>query len=207
MESIQAQLERAHTMTAVVVDGVGDDQWTLSTPCAAWTVSALTNHLVGGYRLFAAAINQVETTAAFEQDWLGRNPKKSYLDAANEVLTAWQTPGALQRPVGISIGVVPGDLGALIHLTEVVVHGIDLAVSTMQEQHIDEESARHLLSTMREGGMMDRFRVRGVFEAERAAVANAPSHRRLMAFLGRPTSGSAMEGASGSWAAGTHEYF
>lgn len=57
-ESLQAQLERAHAATGAVFDGVRDDQWALPTPCAAWDVRALANHLVGGYRLFAAAIAQ-----------------------------------------------------------------------------------------------------------------------------------------------------
>lgn len=186
MESLQAQLERAHAATAAVFDGVRDEQWTLSTPCPAWDVRALANHMVGGYRLFEAAIAQSNGAADFAHDWLGNHPKEAYQRAAAEVLAAWRIPGALERPVSISVGVVPGHLGALIHLTEVVVHGIDLAAATTQEQHLDEESAQQLLSTMQEMEMMDRFRVPDVFGPELSAPATAPAHRRLMAFLGRP---------------------
>lgn len=53
MQSVQAQVEKAHAATAAVFDGVRDDQWDRSTPCPVWDVRALSNHMVGGYRLFA----------------------------------------------------------------------------------------------------------------------------------------------------------
>lgn len=97
MESVHAQLARAHAATAAVFDGVKDDQWALPTPCAAWDVRALANHMVGGYRLFAAAIAQCgnaqsDGAADFEHDWLGNHPKEEYQRAAAEVLAAWRSP-------------------------------------------------------------------------------------------------------------------
>jgi uncharacterized protein (TIGR03086 family) len=179
------QLERAHTMTAALIDGVGEEHWLLPTPCPDWNVRALANHMVGGYRLFTSAIKQTDPPGHFEQDWLGNNPHAAYREAAAAVLTAWEVPGAMDRPLSISVGVVPGHLGALIHLTEVIVHGIDLAVSTGQEYRVNQESAQHLLNTMQEPGMMDPFRIPGVFGPEQPAPAEAPAHHRLMAFLGR----------------------
>lgn len=142
--------------------------------------------MVGGYRLFTAAIAQSDAAADLEQDWLGNRPKAEYRSAAADVLTAGQDPGSLERPLAISIGVVPGQLGALIHLTDAIVHAIDLAVSTRQEHLIDEDAAQQLLSTMQSMEMMDRFRVPDVFRPEVSAAPAAAAHRRLMAFLGRP---------------------
>ncbi|MBG0738063.1 TIGR03086 family protein [Paeniglutamicibacter antarcticus] len=186
MESLQAYLQRAHAATAAVFDRLRDDQWALSTPCPAWDVRALANHMVGGYRLFVAASSGSDDDADFERDWLGNCPKEAYRTAAAEVLAAWRVPGVLDRPLSISIGVVPGRLGALIHLTEVVVHGIDLAVATTQEEFIDEELAQQLLNTMLELGTMERFRAPEIFGPEKSAPPTAPAHRHLMAFLGRP---------------------
>ena len=89
------------------------------------------------------------------------------------------------RTLTISIGPVHGHLAALIHLTEVTVHGIDLAVATSQEHSIDEAAAERLLETMQLMGVMEQVRVPGVFEPERNASASHAPHRRLMAFLSR----------------------
>lgn len=91
----------------------------------------------------------------------------------------------LQRPVALTIGTVPAQLGLLIHLTEVVVHGIDLAVATGQEGKISQSSARHLMEAMKASGAMTQFRVPGIFGPELAPSDGATDHQQLMAYLGR----------------------
>jgi len=185
MESLQARIETAHEITATIFNGIQDDWWNSPTPCTEWDVRQLANHLVGGYRLFHAAIQGTGTPMDFDADWLGADPLTEYKSAAADVVSAWKEPVVLERTLTISVGPVPGHLAALIHLTEVTVHGIDLAVATAQEQCIDEDAAEDLLSTMQQMGVMEQFRVPGIFEPERSAPAGAPPHKRLMAFLGR----------------------
>ncbi|MEU1545209.1 TIGR03086 family protein, partial [Nocardia sp. NPDC005745] len=81
-------------------------------------------------------------------------------------------------------GPVPGPMAALIHLGELVVHGVDLAVSTTQQDHLDQNLCRHLLTTMQ---AMDfsTFRRPGMFADEQPAPLSAPAHQQLLAFLGR----------------------
>jgi uncharacterized protein (TIGR03086 family) len=186
MEALQGRIEKAHTATEIIFEGIRRDQWALRTPCAAWDVRALANHMVGGYRLFHAAIAGTGEALEFEADWLRNDPVTEYTTAAAGVLAAWRAPDVLERTLTISVGPVPGPLAALIHLTEVTVHGIDLAVATSQERSIDEDAAEGLLTTMQQMGVMEQFRVPGIFEPERNAAAEAAPHKRLMAFLGRP---------------------
>ncbi|MDQ0769414.1 uncharacterized protein (TIGR03086 family) [Pseudarthrobacter defluvii] len=185
MEALQGRIEKAHTATEIIFKGIRHDQWALPTPCTDWDVRTLANHMVGGYRLFHAAITGTGDGMDFEADWLGTDPVTEYTNAATDVLTAWRAPDVLERTLTISVGPVPGQIAALIHLTEVIVHGIDLAVATSQEQLIDDGSAEDLLTTMHQMGIMGQFRVQGIFQPELPAPSDAPAHRRLMAFLGR----------------------
>ncbi|MGV9242440.1 hypothetical protein [Streptomyces sp. NPDC003710] len=75
-------------------------------------------------------------------------------------------------------------MAAVIHLTELVVHGAGLAVVTGREDRVDQGLCEHLLTTMR-GMDFAAFRRPGMFAAERPAPAGAPAHRRLPAFTGR----------------------
>jgi hypothetical protein len=59
-------------------------------------------------------------------------------DVLNRLESALATTGALTRTLTISLGPVPASLGAVIELTEVVVHGLDLAVATGRTEGIDQ---------------------------------------------------------------------
>ena len=185
MQTVITQIVRAIGATATIVDGVTDDQWTNPTPCPDWDATTLTNHFVGGMRLFAGAIQRGEPAVNLDGEWLGDDPKAAYHRAARDDIAAWHTPGALDRTFELSFGTVPGPMAAVIHLTEIVVHGIDLAVATGQEAVVDEPLAQELLATMKGMGTIDSFRVPDVFGPEVPASDDEPPHRRLMAYLGR----------------------
>ena len=178
------RIDAALTATAAVVSGIGEHQWEAGTPCPDWDVRALTNHLVGGLRIYTAELTGAEPGKAHEDDWLGADPAGEYADAARRVRTAWRAPGAMDAVLHLSVGPVPAPMAAVIQLTEVVVHGLDLAVATGQEERIDQPQAAALLTLM-EGMGVDAFRVPGVFGPPRTAPGDAPAHLRLLAFLGR----------------------
>jgi len=180
------RIDRALAVTGAVVRGVAADQWVLSTPCPEWDVRALVNHLVGGLRLFTAALTGMPA-ADHDSDWLGMDPVAAWTAAAAADAAAWRHPGALDGTLEISLGPVPGALGGVIHVTEIITHGVDLAVATGQEDLLDEELIDDLLATMRALGV-DAFRVPGVFGPEVAMDPGRPVHLRLLAFLGRPIS-------------------
>jgi uncharacterized protein (TIGR03086 family) len=180
------RLAVALTTTGSVVAGITATRWNDATPCPGWDVRTLTNHLVGGLRIFAAQLTGTEAGGEHEDDWLGDAPAAAYADAARAVLAAWRSPGALDRTLEISLGPVPAPMGAVIELTEVVVHGLDLVVATGQTERVDEEQAAALHRLMLGMGF-DAFRVPGVFGPAVDVPADAPASVRLLGFVGRET--------------------
>jgi uncharacterized protein (TIGR03086 family) len=177
-------LEAALNTTGTLFAGIAPTQWSAPTPCPGWDVQALTNHLVGGLRIFTAQLIGTDTGGEHVDDWLGNSPAAAYTAAAAAVLAAWRAPGAMDRTLSISLGEVPAPLGAIIELTEVVVHGLDVAVATGQEDRVDAGEAASLHDRMLGMGM-DSYRVPGVFGPAVPAPTDAPAHRQLLAFLGR----------------------
>ncbi|WP_406122162.1 TIGR03086 family metal-binding protein [Streptomyces sp. NBC_00989] len=179
------RIERAIDSTGLVVAGVAEAQWANITPCAEWDARAVLNHTVGGMRIFAAELNGADPGAEHESDWLGTDPEAAYTEAAEADRTAWNRPGALDTTVHISLGALPGPMAALIHFTEVCVHGVDLAVATGQQASVDEELCAELLSVMRGMGGFDAYRIPGVFGPEVQPRPGAAPHGQLLAYLGR----------------------
>jgi uncharacterized protein (TIGR03086 family) len=178
------RLATALTTTGTVVAGIPATRWNDPTGCPGWDVRTLTNHLVGGLRIFTAQLTGTDGGGEHEDDWLHDAPAAAYTDAAAAVLAAWRAPGAMDRTLQISLGPVPAPLGAVIELTEVVVHGLDLAVATGQSDRVDEAQAAALHQLMLGMGF-DAFRAPGVFGPAVEVAASAPPHQRLLAFLGR----------------------
>lgn len=187
MSNVIDQIDRAIIMTAGIVKGITDDRLAAPTPCPEWDVRTELNHLVGGMRIFAAELTATDAGGAHEDDWLGTDPQAAFAAAADLDRAAWQRPDALDGTVRLGFGAVPGPMAALIHLTEVLVHGVDLAVATGQEHRIDQRPCADLLAIMR-GMDFDAFRRPGMFGPALSAPTDAPAHRRLLAFLGRDLS-------------------
>jgi len=185
MSTLVDRIDSAIAMTTAVVDGIGPDQFAAPSLCAGWDVRAELNHLVGGMRIFAAALGGPPAGADHDADWLGGDPRPAYLEAATADRAAWRRPGALDTTVHISLGALPGPMAAVVHLTEVVVHGVDLAVATGQQQRIDQRQCADLLTTMHDMGGMDPYRRPGMFGPEQPAPAEALPSWQLLAYLGR----------------------
>ena len=61
----------------------------------------------------------------------------------------------------------------------------DLAVATGREDLVDQQLCVALLELMHGMGGIDGFRIPGVFGPEVPVPAQAPNHRRLLAYAGR----------------------
>ncbi|GAA2166049.1 TIGR03086 family metal-binding protein [Actinomadura napierensis] len=177
-------IDRALVMAADVVGGITGDLLAAPAPCAGWDVRTALNHLVGGMRIFAAELDGTDAGGRHEDDWLGNDPQGAFGAAVDLDRAAWHRPGVLEKDVRLGFGVVPGPMAALIHLTELLAHGADLAVATGREALVDQAACRDLLAVMR-GMDFGAFRRPGMFGPERHAPDGAAPHRELLAFLGR----------------------
>ncbi|MEV0298749.1 TIGR03086 family metal-binding protein [Nocardia sp. NPDC050710] len=185
MEIVIGQIDRALDMTGKIVDAVDDGGLTASTPCVDWDVRTVLNHVVGGMHIFAAELSGIDPGGAHEDDWLGADPQAAYAAAAEIDRAAWHRPDVPTATVHIGLGALPAPAAALIHLTEVLVHGIDIAVAIDRPDLADDALSAELLTTMRDTDGIDAFRAPGVFGAEVAIAADAPAHRKLLAYVGR----------------------
>lgn len=181
---ILEQLDAAAEAVAAIAHGIRPDQGSLATPCAGWDVQALVTHLIGSCRRFKARAEDRDVAslppvepASFQQalDWL--------VDDARQAAKAWRTPGALEREVDSPMGRLKGTFMANITLTELVIHGWDLAHATGQRPLLDESVAADLLAAAKVNVKPE---MRGAaFGPEQAAPAGASTLDQLAAFLGR----------------------
>ncbi|MGV9819630.1 TIGR03086 family metal-binding protein [Nocardia xishanensis] len=185
MDTVIGQIDRALDMTGAIVAAVDDDLLAAPTPCSDWDVRAVLNHTVGGMHTFAAALSGNDPRGARGDDWLGGDPQGAYAAAAEVDRAAWRRPDVPTATVRIGLGPMPGPAAAMIHLTEVVVHGVDIALAIDRPDLADDALCAELLSTMRSMGGIDIFRTPGIYEAEVPIPDDAPSHRKLLAYTGR----------------------
>lgn len=132
----------ATSAVARLVRGVRDDQLGGPTPCPAYTVGDLLDHLGGLAIAFRDAATkdtppggaQPQADAAnLEDGW--RDRIAGDLDA---LAAAWQDPAAYDGMTMAGPVEMPGEIAALVALDEVVVHGWDLARATGQDYAPDE---------------------------------------------------------------------
>ena len=171
--------------TGTVVRAVPADHWHRPTPCHDWDVHQVTNHLVGGIRIFAAEITGMPEVADHDSDWLGSDPVAAYGNAAAADRAAWQRPNSLSGTITISLGTMPAPLAAVIHLTEILVHGVDVAVAIDRADLVDQDQCAALLTAMEQLGGVDAYRVPGVFGPYVPTAVDDLPHRRLLTYLGR----------------------
>lgn len=190
MNDVVAAIHSALHTTATIVAAVPADSWHETTPCTEWDVHQVTNHLVGGMRIFTGELTCTPAGADHDSDWLATDPVSAYADAAAADHAAWAQPDALTGTITIGLGTLPAPLAAVIHLTEVVVHGLDVAVAVGRDDLVDQHLCAGLLSAMEQMGGVDAYRTPGVFGPSATPAADAPAHWQLLAYLGRETAAS-----------------
>jgi len=180
-------------LTAAVGDfekllaGIGEDQWTLPSPCSQWTVREVANHVQFGNRQSAAVVAgtaQGPWRKDADADLLGDKPVAAFRDLADAMLVAFGQPGALERVVVVGVGPVPGIAALHLRIVEHLVHGWDLARATGQPTAFDEETAAQAYA-FTEAKLADVPAGSTSFAAPKPAPTSAPALDRLAALLGR----------------------
>jgi len=178
-------LEQAIATTRSVLTGVSKDQLGADTPCAAWKVSDLINHIVGGQYFFESCAKG-EPPAGGETDYSAGDFVTAFDDAAKRCVAAFNADGVMEKVLTLPFGQMPGAAFCGIAATDTFTHGWDLAKATGQDTKLNDGLAGQLLAGAKQF-ISPGFRSPegNPFGAEQAAPAGAPNADQLAAFLGR----------------------
>jgi uncharacterized protein (TIGR03086 family) len=174
--------------TAQVLKNVSDDQLTAATPCAEYSVGHVLHHIGGLAPAFAAAARKdrgpltggapTPDAAQLDPDW-----RTSYPEQLAELARAWADPAAWQGMSRIAGMDMPGEAVALVGLTEVVIHGWDLARATGQSYDVDPGIAEAVLANV--SAFAAQGPVEGLFGPAVPVADDAPLLDRIVALSGR----------------------
>jgi uncharacterized protein (TIGR03086 family) len=186
MTSPVDRLATAVPVTGRLVDAIESGQWELPTPCPDWTVRDVVNHLVLGHRRFAAAITG-GTPPPTGTDLLGGDPGSAYRSSAEAMLAAFRSEGALDRPMTIPAGTLPGSVACELRVVEALVHGWDLARATDRPLEFPADLVGESIAFSRvQVGRVPADRT--PFGPSQPVADDAPPLDRLAALLGRSVS-------------------
>ena len=189
-----ADLMPAAERMAALVANVPEDALNSPTPCEDTSVGDLLDHIRGFSMAFGAAAKKdaslgsgapTADAAELPDDWRTTIPR--------DVLAmgdAWRAPDAwtgMTKAGGVDI---PGEVGGLIALDELVVHGWDLARATGQPYDCDDASLEGVLAfvaPLAEQGAPNP----GLFGPPVAVADNAPMLDRVIGLTGRSPDWSA----------------
>jgi uncharacterized protein (TIGR03086 family) len=173
--------------TAEVLANVNEQQLNGRTPCERLRLRDLVAHVGGLAPAFTAAArkefgeltdNPPVEGALLEEEW-----RTAYPVRLADLARAWQEPTAwegMSRAGGVDF---PGEVGGLIALTEVVIHGWDVAAATGQDYDVDRATLDavlpHVTAIAAEGP------VEGLFGPAVPVTDDAPTLDKVIALSGR----------------------
>ena len=178
-------LEQAIAATHQVLKGVQKDQLGDTTPCAAWKVSDLINHIVGGQFFFEACVKGAPPSGG-ETDFSATDFVSTFDEAAQSTVAAFQVDGVMETILTLPFGQMPGSAFVGLAATDTFTHGWDLAKATGQSADLTPELAERLLIGAKAAISPELRSENGaVFGPEQSAPAGASKADQLAAFLGR----------------------
>jgi uncharacterized protein (TIGR03086 family) len=173
--------------TANILSTVTDEQLSAPTPCENLRLRDLVAHIGVLARAFTAAARKdfgepTDTPpvegAPLDDDW-----RTAYPARLAELAAAWRKPAAwdgMTRAGGVDF---PSEVGGMVALTEVVIHGWDVAAATGQDYDVDATTAAavlpHVTAIAAEGP------TEGLFGAAVPVADDAPVLDRIIALSGR----------------------
>ena len=144
--SARPDLHAATDLVARTVEAVPDEQLDAATPCSEYAVGDLLDHLAGLSTAFTWAarkegldrLSEAPAPGSRERlvaDWRTEIPAR-----LGALADAWDSPDAWDGMTKAGGVEMPGEIGGLVALNEVLVHGWDLAAATGQAYEPDEAS-------------------------------------------------------------------
>ena len=184
-------LEPAARQLAALVAGVGDDQLGAPTPCPAYTLGDLLDH-VGGLSLAFTGAATKATGAATGQgpsgdasrlgaDWRSRIPRD-----LTGLAAAWRDPEAwsgMTKAGGIDL---PGAVAGVVALDEIVLHGWDVARASGQAYTPDPAAVEAVHGFLAQFATPEQAAMRSnIFGPIVAVPDEAPLFDRVLGLAGR----------------------
>ena len=120
---------------------VGDGQWSHASTCDEWSVRDIVDHVVGGNRFAARAVEGLSLEVAFAEALAAGfdgNPVVLFSESADEQLSAFGMPDALDRTVDHPMGPINGLDFLGFRICDLVIHSWDVARSTGGVEEIDD---------------------------------------------------------------------
>jgi uncharacterized protein (TIGR03086 family) len=184
-----ATMQRVIELTGSVVDRIEPEQLDNPSPCTAWTVRDVLNHVVAGAEVFTAcvcdgSISEERFAELTGTDRLGDDYRASFHRAADGAIAAFATPGATDRIVQMPFGEMPASMAVDIAIFDVTTHAWDLAKATGQSTDFDPEvvgAAFRAAQVM----LSDDLRATGRFGPAVEVDRDAPTADQLAALTGR----------------------
>ena len=183
---------RAVAATERLVSAVQAHQLDQPTPCTAWTLRQLIEHMIGQHEGFAlAASGAPPELTAWRSRPVGSDPAGAYARAAELVTAAFAEPGVLERDFWLPeirhTAPFPARAAIGFHFLDYVVHAWDLGKAIGVQPDLDDDLLQVALALAEQ--VPDNPKVRGPRSQFQPAVAvpdGAPALDRIVGALGRP---------------------
>jgi uncharacterized protein (TIGR03086 family) len=179
-------LRQAFASTDGILANVSPAQMDQPTPCVSWTVRDLVNHIVGGTTYFAVTAETGTAPPVSTADHTAGDFKAEFRAGAERAVKAFSADGAMDKPMKLPFGELPGSVFVLIASTDTFTHGWDLARATGQPTDLDPAVAAQLYDAVQ--FLPDDFRGpdgQKPFGPKVDAPDSASAADKLAGFMGR----------------------
>jgi uncharacterized protein (TIGR03086 family) len=173
------------TRAAATTVGVarGTERLDAPTPCEEYDVRALVEHMLTWGPSLAGA-GRKETVPPREDVRVGDDWAEEFAAQVEDIARAWNTPGAWEGTTHMGGPTeLPADMVGGMVLTELLVHGWDLARACGQDVEWDDDVLEFALDEVAKTA--DQGRAMGVYGAEVVVPDGAPTLDRVLGLTGR----------------------
>jgi uncharacterized protein (TIGR03086 family) len=170
------------------VSTIGEESWSLATPCEGWSVRDLFTHVVAGNQRTAYLLggaSHEEANRLVDRDLLEEDPVGACDRTLAAQARAFAPDDALERLCDTSIGMMTGAQLLRFRMLDLVVHAWDLARATGTDEQLDSVLVEHVWRDI--APLVPAMGAMGVFGngASGTLPEDAPLQRRLLDASGR----------------------
>jgi len=171
-----------------LVRSVGDEQWSLPTPCDGWTVRQLVGHVTSGSEMATVlgdGASRNDAITVLGVDHLGDDPVVAVDRALQRQLAVFDRPDIDVQVFHHPAGDMPGSMVLMFRVSDLLVHHWDLARAIGADESLDASVVREVWEGV--APMLPMMANSGVFgEGPSGAVGDdAPLQSKLLDAVGR----------------------